>query len=321
MGTPQQLKNILSLPSNSLPQPITPRNAERLSPREREMLQRESDRVPFREYEGRGLAETVTLGGGQARLEGTALARYRIDKTLELVYRLIGLKPVNWPDKEGKKLLISFILRVYPGFTPEDIYTAFDYALQDLFPAELRLYDRAFNAEYVNGVLRAYAVYKGAAVKKAATLLEASRLDRPNKIRERSRLNAAAVTFALVHEYTRFYNEEPRAVTDYLRGDYYDFLDDLGLCTLAPAEIGGLLKMGAGFVARLDGITKEAAAGTLKAKNHAKVLGIRRQFAVWKKDGYLPDDLAEVLASAASYVSYSHHAENALYLNGHIDNI
>jgi hypothetical protein len=85
--------------------------------------------------------------------------------TLIKIYILIGLRKQNYPSEIENKMIVSYLLTHYAQKSLDELYLAFDLAVQDKLDYELKVYD-AFTIPMIVGVMNGYKKWAFNEVKK-----------------------------------------------------------------------------------------------------------------------------------------------------------
>lgn len=85
--------------------------------------------------------------------------------------------------------LVSSIRQGYPALRIQEIATAFDMAVADVFEAETRLFNKDFNFQFVGNILTKYKNYRKSTLKKEVKMIDTSERDRIISEEEQQKLD------------------------------------------------------------------------------------------------------------------------------------
>lgn len=166
--------------------------------------------------------------------EGRKLALYHIGNALSYVFKLIGIKDENWPDKEKAGLIADIIEKTFGYITPDEVYTAFEFAIQDRFevPRDKGLnHYQSVDAIYITDVLKAYVQYAHPK-KENVKLLQSQAQREANQLqllRDFRKRNHEAMIRMIEAAYDELNDTGAIKDTRILQPAAYDLLIDLGI--------------------------------------------------------------------------------------------
>jgi hypothetical protein len=89
-----------------------------------------------------------------------------IRKALGYGVVLLGIPKNKIPQSEVEKIiLLEFIKKTFPKVTRFEINAAFDYAVEEKFETELKLYGSTFSAAFVAGIIKGYLRFKNGVIR------------------------------------------------------------------------------------------------------------------------------------------------------------
>ena len=169
-------------------------------------------------------------------LSGAKLARYHIGSTLQLIYQVVGLRPDNEPSKELAVIIAKYIQKTFHYFTPNDLYQAFEFALQDKFKCgkdHLEHY-QIMDVKYLTRVFSHYAKYRRRMIQEMKSKnVENSIEGRINTIIESRQKNDQAVKQMLYDSFNAVCNGRQDAN---VMEEHFYWLVDIGLITVTASK-------------------------------------------------------------------------------------
>lgn len=93
----------------------------------------------------------------------------QLAKTLSMIYFLIGLRPKHFPTVQEDKIIFNYIRERYGKRTLDELYLAFDLAINEKLDVDdVRVYDQ-FSIQYLSKIMNGYHRYAFNILRKVAT--------------------------------------------------------------------------------------------------------------------------------------------------------